>query len=95
MAKNQDLDKMINGEGENFWEDDDKKTFTLAHHFTLRRLIIARLSGRKDYEDFLDKYFKFEENKYKIKNWGEYDRNNLTLFSPKIINLLKDVKPIF
>ena len=88
-----EIDKLINGEGENFWEDDWKKPFNLAGRFYLRRLIIAKLSGRKDYNEFIENHITKIE-KLSKEQGEKFDRNDLTDELVYCIHLLKTVEPL-
>lgn len=89
-----EIDKLINGEGENFWDDDWKKTFNLAGRFYLRRLIIAKLSGRKDYNDFIENHLQKIEKLFEEKN-KKLDRNDLSNEFVYCIHLLKNITPLY
>lgn len=88
-----EIDKEINGV--NFWERDDfQKPFYLGGNFAVKRLIIAKLSGRKDYEQFIEHLFNKIETNY-TKNGIVYDRNDLNNIIAYTVNFLKIVEPLY
>jgi hypothetical protein len=89
-----EIDRLINGEGNNFWEDDWQKPFNFAGRFYLRRLVIAKLSGRSDYEDFIEKRL-LKIEKLSFENNETFDRNDLSKTTPFTIEYLKNIKPIY
>ena len=70
------IDKIVNGEGENFWEDDSgHKPFTLAHFFYVRRLIIARLCKNDiEYSKCIEKVYEQVDNRLRKVNQEPFDR---------------------
>lgn len=95
-----EIDKRINGEGENFWEDDigTSKPFNLGGRFFERRLIIAKLCNNLKFDMIADRYFTYLE-KAMEKQTGQpyhFDRNDLSLPVPATIKYLKEnVSPIY
>lgn len=88
-----EIDKEINGE--NLWEHDDfQKPFYLGGNFAVKRLIIAKLSGRKDYEQFIERIFNKIEVNY-TKEGLVYDRTDLSNVIAYTVNLLKNVNAIY
>lgn len=94
-----EIDKRINGDGENYWEDDFSrlKPFSLFH-FHEKRLIIARLCNNPNFETLVEKFCNYMD--YEIsKNTGKpfvYDLNDLSLPGAATIDYLrKNVKPIY
>ena len=90
------IDNLINGDGENFWEDDIPKTkpFNLAHLFYPRRLIIAKLAkSAEEYNRFIGKIMALEEEKLiELKKQEQY--KNLTLeelFIPRAIEKIEEI----
>lgn len=90
------IDNLINGDGENFWEDDIPKTkpFNLAHLFYPRRLIIAKLAkSAEEYNRFIEKIMALEEEKLiELKKQEQY--KNLTLeelFIPRAIEKIEEI----
>jgi hypothetical protein len=89
-----EIDKRINGEGENWGE---QKDFSLGYYEAVRRFIIARLcKSEEDFEEFCNKrYQEIDENLAKI-NKPKFNRNdknewvNLT-----IIYLKENVEPLY
>lgn len=95
-----ELDKTINGEGENFWEDDigTSKPFNFGGHFFARRLIIAKLCNNPRFEIIADRYFTYLEIAMEKQTGQPYhfDRNDLSLPVPATIKYLKEnVSPIY
>lgn len=91
-----EIDNLINGEGEKFWDSDWKKPFNLAGRFDTRRLITAKLSGRKDFDELIDKvYESIEAESAKNGYPFTYDRTDLTKKLPYTIHLLKNVKSLY
>ncbi len=93
-----EIDKRINGEGENFWATTSTvggiKPFNLGGRFVFRRIIIAKLSGRDDYEEFIQK-IKDNANKIAKENNRVIDWNDLSLGVPYTIEYLKNIKPLY
>jgi len=89
-----EIDKLINGEANNYWETDWHKPFNLAGYFYLRRLIIAKLSGRKDYTEFIEKEIE-EIEREAVEANETFDRNDLSDELAYCIHLLKDVDPLY
>ena len=89
-----EIDKRINGEDHNFWASTHKKPFNLAHRFYLRRLIIAKLSGRKDYEEFINNHLQSIEKAAEEAN-EHFDRNDLSDELVYCIHLLNNVEPLY
>lgn len=89
-----ELDRSINGQGENFWETDWKKPFNLAGRFVFRRLIIAKLNGRDDYEEFVQKIQNIA-NERASKNKKVLDWDNLSLPVPYTLHFLKNVESLY
>ena len=89
-----EIDKRINGEGENFWIDDWKKPFNLAGIYNIRRLIIARLSGRKDYDEFIQK-IKDIVNARAKKNGRTIDWSDTSINFIYTLEYLKNIKPLY
>ena len=91
-----EIDKLINGEGDNFWENDWKKPFNLAGRFNVRRLIIAKLSGHKNFDELVDKVYKsIEEESTKNGYPFVYDRNDLTAEIPYTVHFLENIKSLY
>ncbi len=89
-----EIDKLINGEGDNFWHTDWKKPFNLAGRFNVRRLIIAKLSGRKDYEEFIQK-IKDNVNRRAEENNRTIDWNDTNIGFIYTLEYLKNVNPLY
>jgi len=90
-----EVDRLINGEEENWWETDWKKPFHLGY-FYLRRMIIAKLSGRNDFDNLVDKVYRTIENESAKNGYPfEYDRNDLTKKIPATVHILKDVESLY
>ena len=92
-----EIDKRINGEGENYWDNDWKKEFTLAHYFDIRRLIIAKLVGNVRFDEIVDRSIKYIETETE-KNTGKpyvYDRSDLSDGIPFAVHFLKNIKCIY
>lgn len=89
-----DVDAMINGNGEDWWETDWKKPFGLGGYFYVRRLIIARLSGRSDYEDFINRMKAYSEGRMaeqgKTIDWHDHSNH-----VPLAMHLLESVAPLY
>ena len=90
-----EIDKRINGEGENFWRDSWQKPFGLTEPFSIRRRILAKLSGRKDYEEFIEKLYNLIDENLQKEGKEKFDRTNLNNATNYCVHLLKDVKPLY
>lgn len=90
-----EIDRRVNREGENFWIDDERKQFHLGGYFYLRRRIIAKLSGRKDYDEFIDKLYNIIDDANKSQDKEPFDRTDLNVSLNYCVQLLKDVKPLY
>jgi hypothetical protein len=89
-----ELDKIINEDA--FWYDDWMMPFGLGGNFQIKRLIIAKLSGNKNFEEIVDKQYKLIE-KASLDNGYPftYDRNDLTRELPFTVEYLKNVKSLY
>jgi hypothetical protein len=88
------IDNLINGE--NFWQTDWQMPYTLGGNFYIKRLIIAKLAGNKNYEELLDKQYKaIEKASFDNGYPFTYNRNDLTLEIPYTIEILKSVKSLY
>lgn len=95
-----EIDKRINGEGENFWESDTSsfKPFSFGSYFFERRLIIAWLCGNSNFEKIADSAFKYIEKSMSkhMDRPFHFDRDDLTLNIPATIKHLKEnVSPLY
>ena len=88
-----EVDRLINGEEENWWETDWQKPFHLGY-FYLRRMIIARLSGRKDFPQFIEKLKSYSEGKA-AENGRTIDWNDHSNNTPLAMHLLESVDPLY
>lgn len=89
-----EIDRLINGEGENFWEIDWKKPFNLAGRFVYRRVIIARLSGRNDYNEFIEKIKDIANQRAKENN-NVIDWSDKTIPMIYLLEYLDNIEPIY
>jgi hypothetical protein len=88
------IDKLINGTGDNSWESDWQKPFNFAGRFYLRRIIIARLSGRSDYDEFIESLLQKIERQSKEAD-EHFDRNDLSDELVYCIHILKNTEPLY
>lgn len=87
------LDNEINGE--NFWETDWQKKFNLGGNFDIKRLIIAKLADNPNFEEVVDKNYKAIEKASEESGYPfTYNRNDLSMPVPCVLEILKDVKPL-
>lgn len=87
-----EIDKRINREGENFWQTDENKPFNLAGRFVYRRVIIAKLSGKEDYEDFIEKIKKIADARATV-NGNIIDWSDNSIAFVFLLKYLKNVRP--
>ncbi len=96
MSDLRKLDKIINED--NFWYDDWMSPFgfSLGGNFWIKRLIVAKLSGNKNFAEIVDKQYKLIE-KASLDNGSPftYDRNDLTREIPYTVEYLKNIKPLY
>lgn len=89
-----EIDKQINGEGENYWESDSKSSlpFSLGHDFFPRRLIIAWLCNNPRFDLLAENSFLYIEQSMEKHTGKPYhcDRSNLRDLLPATIRYLKD-----
>jgi len=93
-----EIDNRINGEEANFWNATHRNPFNLAgaNLFDVRRLIIAKLSGRKGFDELVDRVYKSIEKESTNNGYPfVYDRNDLTKKIPMTVKVLEDVEPFF
>ena len=87
------LDNEINGK--NFWKTDWQQKFNLGGNFDIKRLIIAKLAGNLNFDEIVDKNYKAIEKASEESGYPfTYDRNNLNMPVPCVLEILKDIKPI-
>lgn len=93
-----ELDKRVNGEGENFWESDSGnfRPFSFPH-FYLKRLIIGRLcKSEKGFVELTDKIYKMIDKNCEELKLPPFDRNDTSIEINMAINYLKEnVSPIY
>jgi hypothetical protein len=89
-----ELDAIINGD--NSWETDWHKPYTLGGNFYEKRLIIARLAGNPHFEKLVDFNYKTLE-KLSAENGSPftYDRDDCTRSLPLLVTILKQVEPVY
>ena len=88
-----EIDKRINGEGENYWESDSdaRLPFSLGHIFSVRRWIIAKLSKtEKGFQNFCNKHFEEIDKNYAKKNKPKFDRNDKSNWLNQTISYLNE-----
>ncbi|MAN29035.1 MULTISPECIES: hypothetical protein [Mesonia] len=94
-----EIDKRINGQEENLWEDDSGnfKPFSFGTYFGYRRLIIARLSKQEeDFNVFLEKIYSLRDKKAEKFGVTKIDKNDLSNKTNIVIKYLKEnVSPIY
>lgn len=87
------LDTEINGC--DFWETDWQRKFNLGGNFDIKRLIIAKLAGNPNFDEIVDKNYKAIEKASEESGYPfTYDRNDLTMAVPCVLEILKDIKPL-
>ena len=87
------LDNEINGKI--FWETDWQQKFNLGGNFDIKRLIIAKLAGNPNFDEIVDKNYKAIEKASEESGYSfTYDRNDLSMPVPCVLEILKDIKPI-
>lgn len=94
-----EIDKRINGEGKNFWEDDfgTSKPFNLGGFFFIRRIIIGRLcKSEEGFNQLVEKiYAMIDRNCIKL-NLPPFDRKDMSIETNITIKYLKEnVSPIY
>lgn len=92
-----EIDKLINGEGENFWEDNNVRRPFELKDFYARRLIIARLSKTNEaFEELVEKVYAINAKRRIEKGSPPLNRNDISNPINIIVNYLRDnVIPIF
>ena len=87
------LDAEINGS--EFWESDWQKKFNLGGNFDIKRLIIAKLVGNPNFDEIVDKNYKAIEKASAESGYPfTYDRNDLTMPVPSVLEMLKNIEAI-
>lgn len=85
------VDAEINGEGENFWLDDNKKSFGM-NRFDVRRIVIAKLAKTpEEYKAFTEMLMAIEDKKTEELRKQEQYKNLTNWFVPKIIKHLDEI----
>jgi hypothetical protein len=88
-----EIDKIINGNEP--WISDIEKPYTFVTYFNFSRLIIAKLCGNQKYDDLIElTYSKLERISAESGN-PFHGRDDLSKPIPALIQLLKDVQPIY
>lgn len=87
------LDAEINDN--DFWETDWQQKFNLGGNFDIKRLIIAKLAGNPNFDEIIDKNYKAIEKASEESGYPfTYDRNDLSMPVPSVLEILKDIKPL-
>ncbi|CAN1537991.1 hypothetical protein MCERE19_01629 [Spirosomataceae bacterium] len=73
-----EFDKEINGE--NFWESDWQKPFTLGNDFDTKRVIIAHLANNPKINELIDFHIKERKMKIELGEYIEIHKNGLNKF---------------
>lgn len=85
------VDAEINGEGGNFWLDDDNKKFGM-NRFDVRRIVIAKLAKTpQHYKAFTEKLMTIEDKKTEELRKQQQYKNLTNWFVPKIIKHLDEI----
>jgi hypothetical protein len=89
-----ELDKMINGNAP--WDTDIQKPYTFVGNFAEKRLIVAKLSGNPNFNVLVDfTFISLERLSAEAGHRFVYDRNDVSKPLPALIEILKDVEPIY
>ncbi|MBC8884046.1 hypothetical protein H9X57_14040 [Flavobacterium piscinae] len=85
------VDAEINGEGDNFWFNDNKNYGIFR--FDVRRIVIAKLvKSAEEYKKFADKLMAIEDKRIEeIRKSEEKYRDLKNWFVPKILTHLEDI----
>ena len=85
------LDNEINNE--DFWESGWQKKYAFAH-FNIKRLIIAKLAGNPSFDEIADRNYKAIEKASEESGYPfTYDRNDLSMPIPCVLDILKHIEP--
>jgi|SRR6218665_897661 len=87
------LDNEINGKY--FWETDWQKKFNLGGNFNIKRLIIAKLAGNPSFDEIADRNYTAIEKASEESGYPfTYDRNDLSMPIPCVLDILKHIEPL-
>ena len=86
------VDNEINGNGDNFWSDDEKKKFRI-HRFDVRRIVIAKLvKTPEEYKRFTEKLMEEEDKQIELLRQSDEKNKDLkNWFVPKILGHLEEI----
>lgn len=89
-----EIDQLINGPEP--WDTDWQKPYRFGGNFAEKRIIIAKLSGNANFQELVDFTYKaLERLSAESGHPFVYDRANLSKPLPALIELLKDIKPLY
>ncbi len=89
-----EVDKIVNGE--NPWETDWKMPYAFGGNFYEKRLILAKLTGNPYYESIVNfNYATLEKLSAESGHPFVYDRTDISKPLPVLIEILKEVKPLY
>ena len=86
------VDNEINGNGENFWLDNEKKKFGIFR-FDVRRIVIAKLvKNPEEYRRFTEKLMEIEDKRIEqLRQSDEKNKDLTNWFVPKILGHLEEI----